>query len=69
LRDVVSGLATQGALGTALSSPGVGYSAVYHLEIYLLFATLIAIGPLVRSARKAPHPTATGTFGLAEFPG
>ena len=62
-------LATQGALGSALSSPGVGYSVVYHIELYLLFATLIAIGPLVRTARKAPHASPQGKFGLAEFPG
>lgn len=64
LRDLVSNLAMHGALGTALSSPGVGYSFVYHIELYLLFATLIAIGPLVRSARVAP--VSSGTFGLAD---
>jgi len=69
IRDVVSNLATQGALGPALASPGTGYSFVYHLELYLLFATLIAIGPLVRSKRHAPSTPTTGKFGLAEFPG
>jgi BCD family chlorophyll transporter-like MFS transporter len=69
IRDIVSSLATQGALGSALSSPGTGYSFVYHLELYLLFATLIAIGPLVRTARRAPHAPPPGKFGLAEFPG
>ncbi|MEP7296887.1 MAG: PucC family protein [Burkholderiales bacterium] len=69
LRDIVSSLATQGALGSALGSPAVGYSVVYHVELYLLFATLIAIGPLVRSARRAPPPSNPGKFGLAEFPG
>jgi BCD family chlorophyll transporter-like MFS transporter len=68
-RDIVSGLATDGALGTALSSPGVGYSVVYHVEIYLLFATLIAIGPLVRAARSAPPAPTPTKFGLAELPG
>ena len=64
LRDIVSSLATRGALGSALAHPAVGYSFVYHLELYLLFATLIAIGPLVRSARVAPsarpRPASTG---------
>ncbi len=69
LRDTVSALATQGALGPALTSPAVGYSFVYHLEIALLFATLIAIGPLVRPARAADPSTASTPFGLAEFPG
>ena len=51
LRDGMTALATQGTLGTALSGPAVGYSVVYHCEIALLFATLIALGPLVRSSR------------------
>jgi len=67
LRDVVSSLAEQGALGPVLSGPAVGYSVVYHLEIVLLFATLVAVGPLVRSAQ--PNATAPGRFGLAELPG
>jgi MFS transporter, BCD family, chlorophyll transporter len=67
LRDGVAYLATSGALGEALSSQAVGYSAVYHLEIALLFLTLIALGPLVRrnSAQDIPRIT---HFGLAEFP-
>jgi MFS transporter, BCD family, chlorophyll transporter len=69
IRDIVSSLATQGALGDALAGAGVGYSFVYHLELYLLFATLIAIGPLVRSARSTPRNSTPGKFGLAEFPG
>ncbi len=69
IRDIVSSLATQGLLGSALSSPGTGYSFVYHLEIYLLFATLIAIGPLVRESPRHSSPTAPAKFGLAEFPG
>ena len=68
LRDVVSNLASQGLLGPALVSPATGYSAVYQLEIGLLFATMIAIGPLVRPAReRQAQPVAK--FGLAEFPG
>jgi BCD family chlorophyll transporter-like MFS transporter len=70
VRDLVSGLAVHGALGPALSSPGTGYSFVYHVEIALLFATLIAIGPLVRT-RRAPSRSAgaAGPFGAAEFAG
>ncbi len=68
LRDAVSGLAERGLLGPVLHSAGVGYSFVYHLEILLLFATLVAIGPLVRSGR-APKPSFAPKFGLAEFPG
>jgi BCD family chlorophyll transporter-like MFS transporter len=69
VRDLVSGLAVHGALGPALSSPGTGYSFVYHVEIALLFATLIAIGPLVRTRRSPARPAAAGQFGTAEFAG
>ncbi len=68
LRDVVSERAVAGALGSALSNPATGYSFVYHCEIYMLFASLIAIGPLVRSAHHSSTPSST-KFGLAEFPG
>jgi MFS transporter, BCD family, chlorophyll transporter len=59
----------QGLLGPVLADPSVGYGAVYYLEIILLFATLAAIGPLVRPAATVINqPLSTG-FGLAEFPG
>jgi BCD family chlorophyll transporter-like MFS transporter len=48
IRDGVSILAEHGTLGQALSGTTTGYSFVYHIEIAFLFATLIAIGPLVR---------------------
>jgi BCD family chlorophyll transporter-like MFS transporter len=67
LRDIVAGLAARGALGPAFVDPAIAYSVVYHIEIALLFATLIAIGPLVRSAGTRRSP-ATAHFGLAEFP-
>ena len=52
LRDGVSILAARGALGPALTGDAVGYGAVYLTEIALLFATLIAVGPLVRGTRS-----------------
>jgi BCD family chlorophyll transporter-like MFS transporter len=69
LRDAVSGLASAGWLGEVLQHPATGYSVVYHLELGLLFATLIALGPLVRrhAARTASFPQ--GKFGMAELPG
>ena len=68
IKDLVSGLAERGALGPALTHAEVGYSVVYHLEIALLFATLIAIGPLVRHG--AVRETRGDTrLGLAELPG
>jgi BCD family chlorophyll transporter-like MFS transporter len=68
LRDLVSRFAEQGALGAAMVNPSTGYSFVYHVEIALLFATLVAIGPLVRSAGVS-RPHTSSKFGLAEFPG
>ena len=65
LRDVLSGLAVRGALGPGLTSAAVGYSFVYHLEIALLFGTLVALGPLVRSGVRRTSPS---RFGLAELP-
>ncbi len=68
LRDAVTMLAVQGRLGPALTDPVVGYGAVYHVEILLLFATLVAIGPLV-GPREAARVSSAPRFGLAEFPG
>jgi len=65
LRDLFSGLAARGALGPGLNSASVGYSFVYHLEIALLFGTLVAIGPLVRAGARRTTPA---RFGLAELP-
>jgi BCD family chlorophyll transporter-like MFS transporter len=66
VRDAVHALAEKGSLGPAFSNPDSAYGVVYHIEIALLFATLIAIGPLVRYTRA---PESSRTFGLAEFPG
>ena len=52
IRDGVGALATSGALGSAMADPSVGYTTVYHIEIALLFATLVATGPLVRPAAR-----------------
>jgi BCD family chlorophyll transporter-like MFS transporter len=68
IRDAVSGLADASLLGPALTGPAVGYGVVYQLEILLLIATLIAIGPLVRLKRMTPARSSQ-SFGLAEFPG
>ena len=52
LRDGIAHLAASGALGEALAGPATGYTVVYHLELGLLFATLVAIGPLVRNSNE-----------------
>ena len=74
LRDLISGLATQGDLGMALNNPATGYSFVYHIEMYLLFAAVCALGPLVgkrRSVASSPQakPQNAQPFGLADLPG
>ena len=53
LRDGVAALAEQDLLGPTLNTPATGYLAVYVVEIALLFATLVAVGPLVGPARAA----------------
>ncbi len=68
IRDVVSALAVSGALGSALSDVWVGYSVVYHIEIFLLFTTLAVIGPLVGD-RYNRRDDGQEQFGLAQFPG
>jgi len=67
IKDVIGTLAQAGWLGESLVSPVTGYSFVYHLEMYLLFGVLVAIGPLVR--RNALPTRAQQKFGLAELPG
>jgi len=69
LRDYVSSLAESGELGPVLNDAAVGYSVVYHIEIALLFATLVAIGPLVRPLGAESPKTTSQKFGLAELPG
>ncbi|NEU11055.1 BCD family MFS transporter [Methylobacterium sp. BTF04] len=65
LRDVGSYLATSGALGEGMNVPSTGYLIVYHLEIALLFATLIAIGPLVRDTAMRRTDGSAGRHVLA----
>lgn len=67
IRDAVNELTLSGRFGEALSGVGTGYATVYHIEIGLLFVTLVALGPLVRMPR--PHETQSPQgIGLSEFP-
>ena len=68
IRDGVTAISSTGALGTTFQDPVFGYSVVYHFEILLCFATLVAIGPLVRYGHQRTKAEAE-KFGLAEFPG
>ncbi|MEM9764437.1 MAG: PucC family protein [Pseudomonadota bacterium] len=67
IRDGVAALAEAGSLGPAFTDAAAGYGVVYHLEIGLLFAALVAIGPLVRR-RGTERARTPGEFGLTEFP-
>ncbi|KUF10032.1 MFS transporter [Pseudoponticoccus marisrubri] len=66
MRDAINAAALSGRWGEVLATPSTGYSFVYHTEIALIFATLIALGPLVRR-RSARIPTQS-RIGLADFP-
>ncbi len=68
-KDWLSHLVSIGALGPALTHPAVPYEFVYALEILVLFATLVALGPLAvrRSQVESVLPPAE-PFGLADIP-
>ncbi|MEM1300417.1 MAG: MFS transporter [Pseudomonadota bacterium] len=70
LRDIVGAAASSGALGPALTSPATGYSFVYHAELGLLFLTLVALGPLVRTRQltHTKHNAEGARIGLADLP-
>jgi MFS transporter, BCD family, chlorophyll transporter len=68
LRDALAHLIAARALGPALTDPALAYSVVYHLEIGLLFATLVALGPLVRISLLTHNPNTGQGLALPEFP-
>jgi BCD family chlorophyll transporter-like MFS transporter len=70
IRDVVNGIALSGSLGEAMADASAGYSVVYHLEIGLLFLTLIILAPLVRvrGLSDQSDPSRSAGIGLADFP-
>jgi BCD family chlorophyll transporter-like MFS transporter len=67
LHDAAAALAARGALGEALVSPATGYGAVYHLEMLLLMAALVVLGPLVRR-RAVPRAAQPVALGLPQLP-
>ncbi|MDP3265149.1 MAG: PucC family protein [Tabrizicola sp.] len=68
IRDIVSHLATSGKLGSVLTDASLGYTFVYHLEIGLIFVTLIALGPLVRVTPLTETPKTDDRLRIVEFP-
>lgn len=69
IRDWVVQAIADGRIVGAMADPSVPYSVVYHVETLLLFATLVALGPLVRLVRSGAIARERGKeFGLAELP-
>ena len=69
LRDAVGGYALEGHLGPLFATRTFGYAFVYQTEILVLFATLIALAPLIRVTLFTARPAAeTATMGLVDFP-
>jgi BCD family chlorophyll transporter-like MFS transporter len=69
LRDLLKHPMLSGAWGEALQNPDMPYSAVYHIEIAMLFVTLALIGPITRSLKLQQMPVNTQGFGVAQLPG
>ena len=65
LRDGIGALAMSGRLGQGMVGQATGYSFVWHIEIGLLFATLVALGPIAGRIHRPAHPD---RIGLGEFP-
>lgn len=68
LRDGISHLALADHLGAALAHRATGYASVYIIEIIMLLATIIVLGPLVGRSQRLLSNKAQGPFGLSEFP-
>jgi BCD family chlorophyll transporter-like MFS transporter len=56
IRDGVAAVAADGRFGDGFTGPDAAYGVVYHIEILLLFATLVALGPLVRRTGAPAQP-------------
>ncbi len=73
LSDAITALAVSGRLGSTLAGPATGYTTVYLIELFLLFITLAAIGPLVRHQTadppaRAPQSRPGGFAALTRSP-
>ena len=68
LRDVVGAMGANGWLGAGFDGTSIGYVATYHVEILLLFAAVIVIGPLARHQRPGEQRFFE-RFGITETPG
>jgi BCD family chlorophyll transporter-like MFS transporter len=66
LSDAIASLARSGRLGPALTGPATGYDAVYFVELMLLFATLVAIGPLAGLRERFANSSSADLATYAE---
>jgi BCD family chlorophyll transporter-like MFS transporter len=67
LRDIVAAWIDAGLLGEVLTEQSMAYAVVYHVEIFILFIALIALGPLVRQPDEQNEQPPG--MRLADFPG
>jgi BCD family chlorophyll transporter-like MFS transporter len=67
LRDLLMIWVEQGYLGGVMAGPVAAYGGVYYLEIFILFAGLAALGPLVRKPGEQIFKQSGPQ--LADFPG
>jgi MFS transporter, BCD family, chlorophyll transporter len=67
VRDGVSYIALHDIMGATLADRATGYGTVYMIEIVLLLATLVVIGPVI-GLHLENGKVSNDNFGLAEFP-
>jgi BCD family chlorophyll transporter-like MFS transporter len=68
IRDGMQQIALADGLGSTLAVRATGYGTVYLLEIAMLLATLVILGPIVGRMQLASGSSAEPAFGLREFP-
>ena len=69
LRDSIGAYALEGGFGPVFAAPAFGYAFVYLIEVVVLFATLIALAPLVRvTLFNAQSQSNQTRMGLVDFP-
>lgn len=67
IKDLIESLVGMGVLWPSLSQTSTSYSVVYHIEILLLFVTLVVLGPIAAHTRQEAVDK-DSKFGLAAFP-
>lgn len=67
MRDTFGYWIDRGWLGPAFDAMSDSYMIVYQFEVFLLFVTMVVIGPLAKFTREAGGDD-DGRIGLTEFP-